>query len=185
MEQFECFDDAGNAIGLHDRSEVHRVGYWHRTVNVFLRNSAGELCLQQRAKSKDICPNLWDLSAAEHLQPGESYRAGAVRGLAEELGIGVAAASLELLSAERRTTLSLPERGILDREIHQCFQVVSDASIAFASEEVQAIRWLSRPELDLWFDRRAQDFTPWFTELYVDLRAALSVSGIALAQRDG
>ena len=34
-----------------------------------------------------VCPGLWDQSAAEHLTPGETYLQGALRGLAEELGI--------------------------------------------------------------------------------------------------
>ena len=36
---------------------------------------------------KRIGAGLWDLSLAEHLSPGESYRDAAIRGLGEELGI--------------------------------------------------------------------------------------------------
>ena len=43
--------------------------------------------LQQRSLGKKVGSGQWDLSVAEHLQPGEIYSEGAVRGLQEELGI--------------------------------------------------------------------------------------------------
>jgi isopentenyldiphosphate isomerase len=45
-------------------------------------------CLQNKVYfRKRIGAGLWDLSLAEHLSPGESYRSAALRGLGEELGI--------------------------------------------------------------------------------------------------
>ena len=86
-ELFETYDAKGQALGLVPRSEVHRRGLWHRAVNVFLFDATGALYLQRRADTKDVAPGLWDLSAAEHLIPGETYADGALRGLAEELGV--------------------------------------------------------------------------------------------------
>lgn len=108
-EMFEIFDSNMKYLGLERRSVgsywsanfarigsgrhrsqklllVHQKGYYHRSVNVFVFNSAGQLLLQRRAAIKDICPNLWDLSCAEHVQPQEPYIEGAARGLKEELG---------------------------------------------------------------------------------------------------
>lgn len=86
-EQFETFDDTGEPMGLVPRSRVHREGLWHRAVHVYLFRSDGRLLLQRRQRDKDICPGAWDLSAAEHLKPGETFRQGAIRGLQEELNV--------------------------------------------------------------------------------------------------
>ena len=53
------------------------------------RPSDGALLIQRRSPAKKIGAAQLDLSVAEHLQPGETYRQGALRGLWEELGIAV------------------------------------------------------------------------------------------------
>lgn len=54
-----------------------------------IHDSEGRRLCQRRltACRKLIGPGQWDVSVAEHLQPGESYREAAVQGLKEELGI--------------------------------------------------------------------------------------------------
>ena len=42
-----------------------------------------------RSPKKTVCPSAWDLSCAEHLMSGETYREGAARGLKEELGLDI------------------------------------------------------------------------------------------------
>lgn len=44
-------------------------------------DSEGRLLIQRRSAKKKIGPNQWDLSVAEHLAVGESYRDGVLRGL--------------------------------------------------------------------------------------------------------
>jgi isopentenyldiphosphate isomerase len=92
-EIFEIFDAEGHLIGVEKRSIVHRLGLWHRSVDVFVfcHSEKNELCLvlQKRSAEKVVCPQNWDLSCAEHLSMGEEYIDGAVRGLKEELGLVV------------------------------------------------------------------------------------------------
>lgn len=86
-EVFEIFDEAGNLVGREARGVVHTQGLLHRAVYCFLFDTAGRLLIQRRSDAKKVGPGQWDLSCAEHLQPGESFRDAAARGLEEELGV--------------------------------------------------------------------------------------------------
>jgi hypothetical protein len=52
---------------------------------------------------KRIGPNLWDISLAEHLSVGETFKEAALRGLKEELGIHVPAIIGPLAPTHRRS----------------------------------------------------------------------------------
>lgn len=159
MELFETFDDAGKPTGLVPRDEVHRKGLWHRAANVFVFNPTGELLLQQRSAEKDVWPDAWDLSAAEHLTPGESYLEGALRGLREELGIN--GMPLTPLGSEMRAEVVVRPLGILDRELQRSFQGQWGGSIRPCPEEVAAVRWVSLDALTREIAADPERFTPW------------------------
>lgn len=166
-EQFEILDEHGNPAGLAARSRVHREGLWHRAANVFLFRSDGRLLLQRRQSDKDVWPGAWDLSAAEHLKPGETYEEAALRGLHEELGIeGVLVEPLGDVAASR---VEVPEAGVRDYELQQCFRAVYDGPVAPDPIEVAAIGSITLPELTAAFAERPEEFTPWFRERVVDL----------------
>ena len=159
-EQFEILDEAGQPVGIAPRSEVHARGLWHRAAHVFLFRSDGRLVLQQRHAGKDVCPGAWDLSVAEHLQPGESYAAGAVRGLQEELGVPPVA--LEPLGEPLKFRLDLPEKGIRDYEFQQCFRGAFDGRLVPDGVEVSQVRDIDLPALKAEMRNNPGHFTPWF-----------------------
>ena len=159
-ELFETFTESGAPLGLAPRSVVHARGLWHRSVHVFLFDAAGRLHLQRRAADKDVCPNLWDQSAAEHLKPGETFADGAHRGLAEELGVsGVALTPLGEPFAAR---LENPELGIRDYELQQSFRGVWSGTLTPDPAEVAEVRTESLGSLARWLCASPEDFTPWF-----------------------
>lgn len=161
-ELFETFDEDGKPGGLVPRSRVHREGHWHRAANVFVFRSDGRLLVQRRHSHKDVWPGAWDLSAAEHLKPGESYREAALRGLREELGIeGVSPEPLDGVAVSR---IEEPGAGIRDYELQQTFRVVFDGPVTPDPQEVSATSWLSLEELSAAFSERPGDFTPWFRD---------------------
>lgn len=161
VEYFETFDDDGRLIGLVPRDEVHALGLWHRSVHVLLFNGRGELYVQRRAAGKDLCPGRWDMSVGEHLQPGESYLAGALRGLREELGI--ADVMLDVLGdGVRRSTCRLANAGVLDRELQQTFRGRHDGPVLPDPAEVAEVRLFSLAELADWVAEAPEVFTPWF-----------------------
>ena len=142
-EQFEVFDEQGNSCGLVNRSEVHRQGLWHKSVQVFVFNNTGDLLIQKRSADKDIYPDRWDGSVGEHLLPGEADVDGALRGLCEELGIvGV---ELELLGEGFRYAHRGP--AFWDREIQSGYRCRYDGLLELDPVEVSAIEWISLIDL--------------------------------------
>ena len=91
-ELFDIYDEALTHIGVKPREAVHRDGDWHQVFHCWVigRDPAGEafVVLQKRALDRDY-PGKIDISAAGHLEAGESVRDG-VREIEEELGLGVA-----------------------------------------------------------------------------------------------
>ena len=167
-ELFEVFSQGGDLLGLRARSEVHRLGLWHKSAHVFLLDEFDRLLVQLRASEKDIAPDHWDLSVGEHLQPGESHVDAAHRGLKEELGIVVTELEpfgevvwhrAEYFSAEYQNG------AMIDCEIQQAFCARCTAALAtgiqLQSEEVAQTRWLDRATLIQWLASE-RSFTPWF-----------------------
>ena len=166
-ELFETFSEEGEPTGLVARDVVHKLGLWHRASNVFLFRTDGQLVVQRRHGTKDVWPGAWDLSVAEHLEPGESFVAGAIRGLSEELGItGV---TLKPVSNVIRTKLEVAEQGIKDFEFQVCFRGVSDADVRPQTSEVAEIRLFRLDDLRAEMLRRPENFTPWFRSRASDI----------------
>jgi len=161
-EFFDTFDAGGNPTGIAPRSRVHREGLWHRAANVFLFRSDGRLIVQQRHFGKDVCPGMWDLSAAEHLKSGETYEQGALRGLQEELG--VESTVLERVGDVVHARLDLADRGIRDYELQQSFHGIFDGEVRPDPGEVCAVYSVALSELIAAFAARPNDFTPWFRD---------------------
>ena len=160
VEELQIFDRTGRALGLCPRHVVHTEGHWHKSAQVFLFNEAGELLIQQRAFDKDLYAGLWDYSVGEHLKPDEDFLAGALRGLAEELGVTNVA--LSLLGGVRQVTHK--GVGFFDREIQQAFAGVVRESVTADRAEVAQVRFISLDEIRLWVADNETDFTPWFVQ---------------------
>lgn len=171
-ELFDTYTADGQRLGTLPRDEVHRTGAWHRAVNVFLFNAAGELLIQQRAASKDVCPLKWDLSVAEHMQPGETYLAGALRGIQEELGL----ACEELLPLGEPTThqLVLPDQNLRNCEFTQCYRGEVRGEVKLDPSEVADSRYIKLSDLceQLTSSPQActETYTPWFIDLVQHVR---------------
>jgi isopentenyl-diphosphate Delta-isomerase len=158
-ELFETFSSDGAPTGLVARSEVHRLGLWHRASNVLLFHPDGRLYLQRRAASKDVWPDAWDISVGEHLQPGETYQQAAYRGLAEELG--VIATTLAPLGGVTRGCVDIPELGIHDHELQQSFRGVYAGSIRPDPGEVAEVKLLALRSIARDVAAHPGNYTPW------------------------
>jgi len=174
-EVFDVFDENEVLIGQERRSVVHRTGQWHRSTNVliFLQadrdedavSDANLLLLQQRAANKDVCPNLWDLSCAEHVKCGESYIDAAVRGVEEELGLSLAPDRLRSLRDVAPFEYVDEALGKRDREFNVSFAVAVSAdevaALRFDETEVAAVKWLRLSDVRTLVQNDASQFTPW------------------------
>lgn len=92
MEEYlDIFKENGECIGTAPRSEVHKMGYWHRTFQCWFtleENGKQYILFQKRCESKDTYPLLFDITSAGHLSAGEDLQQG-VREIKEELGVNI------------------------------------------------------------------------------------------------
>src|SRR5271157_693608 len=155
-EILEIVDSYDNVIGTGTRGEIHRKGFFHRAVHLFVFNPAGQVYIQRRSCSKDRHPGKLDSSAAGHVDPGETYAETAIRELREELGI----------QAEVKEILRVPASIQTDNEHVVLFQVETESEPVPNPEEIQWGAWLSRERVSKLMDESPDDFVPAFVLLW-------------------
>jgi isopentenyl-diphosphate delta-isomerase len=167
-EVFDVLDEAGRVTGQEQRLVVHRTGLLHQAVHVLLEDAGTgqRVLVQKRAAAKRIAPSLWDISCAEHLQPGESMEDGARRGVMEELGVEVK--ELRLLRETRlfRRTYAFDGETYHDNEFIACYGAAIDSKqpLTIDHSELSETKWLDRSELRRQLREMPDDFTPWFVD---------------------
>jgi isopentenyl-diphosphate Delta-isomerase len=155
-EILEILDVDDKVIGTATRGEIHRRGFLHRAVHIFVFNSAGEVYIQRRSISKDRHPGKLDSSAAGHVDPGESYEQTAIRELGEELGI----------KAEVKEVLRVPASGETDNEHVVLFEVTTESVPVPNPDEIQWGAFMSRESVTKLMDDEPDDFVPAFIMLW-------------------
>jgi isopentenyldiphosphate isomerase len=131
VEFLDVFDEIGRHVGVKDRTAVHRDGDWHRVFHCLVvaeRAGTGAVAvLQLRGATKAAFPSMLDLTAAGHLEAGESPIDG-IRELEEELGIRVDRADLVPLGTRRLIDES--GEGRLNRELTHVFLLRDDRPLS-------------------------------------------------------
>ncbi len=150
----DLVDDSDRVIGVARRYECHgNPGLIHRAVHVLVFNDRQQLLLQKRATNKDIQPGKWDTSVGGHIDPGESYRAAAVREMFEELCVqGVPLTQLY------RSKI----RNQIESENILTFMAIYSGPIVFAPDEIDEVRFWSATEIETALGSGC--FTPNFEE---------------------
>jgi len=127
-ELFEIFDAQNQPLGYtKERRLVHQHGDWHRTAQVYVLNDRRELLCNLRHPDKDVFASLWDVCIGGHLAPGETYLAGAVREMGEELGVSLQTGDL-LFVGNVSINGGDAVKGLLDREHAGVFAWRTDRS---------------------------------------------------------
>ncbi|MBR9847461.1 MAG: NUDIX domain-containing protein, partial [Algicola sp.] len=120
------------------------------TAHVWCYTLNGDILLQQRAASKAICPLLWDVSVAGHIDAGETPEQASVREAKEEIGIDLSEDQL-LKIGVFKCFQSYPD-GITDNEFHNTFIAEIDSDIEDLQpqkEEVEALKFVSVSEFEM------------------------------------
>jgi len=151
----DIVNEADEVVGQATRSSVHLENRMHRATHIILTNSAQQIFMQLRSKSKDTNPGLWDTSAAGHVDAGESYEACAARELAEELGVVVSPEDLVEIGR-------LPPTSQNGFEFVRIYSVQSDAEITLEAEEIDDGKWVTHAELEQWMAQSPQAFAATF-----------------------
>ena len=121
MDEFiDVFDAAGNPTGKSElKSVIHQKGYYHHTAHVWFYTSNGTILLSQRSAKKTICPLMWDVSVAGHIDAGETPKQAAIRETEEEIGIKISEKELNQIGIFE--WFQSYESGIIDNEFHNTF----------------------------------------------------------------
>lgn len=137
-ELVTLYDDEGRPAGAADRARVRAENLRHGATAVVVRNRAGDVYVHRRTDTKDVYPGLYDFCAGGVLQAGEDPYTGALREVAEELGVtGIDLVPLgEADYADGRT-----------RYRAFCYACRYDGPIAWQPEEVAWGAWVSPARL--------------------------------------
>ncbi|MGV6832357.1 MAG: NUDIX hydrolase [bacterium] len=124
--------------------EVHQKGYYHHTAHLWLFNKRGEILLAQRAASKIICPLLWDVSVAGHVDAGETIVDATIREAYEEIGLKLQ--TEQLINIGVYDCFKTYSNGVIDNEFHNTFIALSNLEIndySIDKTEVEAIKYVN------------------------------------------
>ena len=156
-EYLDVVDENNLVIGQEKRAVVHQSGLLHRGVHIFLFTPDDKMIVQMRSEKQDF-PGAMDCSVSEHLNAGESYYDGAIRGLQEELGIGQ-------ISLTRRLQFKMHYTAN-DYMVSELYEGICDEQdLTIDHHEVTQIAYYSLPELEEMMVSYKIEFTPWFVQL--------------------
>ena len=142
-ELVEELDEEGTVVRVVARGKMRAENLLHRNVLVVVRRSTGAVVVHQRSDWKDINPSMWDLAFGGVPNVDESDVDAAVRELAEEAGLEVAASDLTDLGAAEWSDESL-------RWIGRIFEIVDNREIEPVDGEVVAIDEVQPIDLANW-----------------------------------
>lgn len=144
-ELIDIVDASGNPTGETAlKSVIHTKGFYHNTAHVWFYTKNGDILLAQRAASKTICPLLWDVSVAGHIDAGETITQAAVRETKEEIGLAILEQDLKKIGVFE--CFQSYDNGIVDNEFHHTFIAKLEVSIEELKpqpNEVEALKLVS------------------------------------------
>ncbi len=164
LELLAAVDQNDQPLRPLDRATIHRENLLHRAVHIFILNRRGELLLQKRSYRKDKFPRCWDSSAAGHVNTGEAYRDCAIRELKEELGVTIALADLG----------RIPASEVTGNEFIEIFFGIHDGPFSWNQHEIETGGFFELEMIDVWIERRPNDFASGFIECYRFVREQLA-----------
>ncbi len=156
-EMFDVVDERDQVLRQASRHEVHKNGWRHRAVHIFVFNRAGELFLQKRSRWKDVYPSRWDSSAAGHLNAGDDYEETALREVHEEMGVVVE--RVELLA-------SIEASAMTGWEFVRLYRAGHEGPFQLPQAEIETGRFFPVEVVREWIARRPEDFATGFLECF-------------------
>ena len=157
-EYIDITDASGNLTGKKEaKSVIHQKGLYHHTAHVWLYTKKGEILLSQRSAQKAICPLLWDVSVAGHIDAGESIVNGALREMREEIGLVLS--EDDLIKIGVFESFQHYDSGIIDNEFHNTFIAELKVSLSALNPQVEEVEALKLVSFDAFETLLAQSET--------------------------
>lgn len=126
------------------KSVIHQKGYYHNTAHIWFYTTNGYILLSQRSAKKTICPLLWDVSVAGHIDAGETVKQAAIRETKEEIGLSISEKDLKKIGVFE--CFQTYDSGILDNEFHHTYITelkVPLSKLTPQEEEVEDLKLVS------------------------------------------
>ncbi|PQV45466.1 NUDIX domain-containing protein [Jejuia pallidilutea] len=140
------------------KSIIHQKGLYHHTSHVWLYTKKKEILLAQRSAKKAICPLLWDVSVAGHIDAGETPKGAAVREIKEEIGLEIPKEQLKLIGVFN--CFQSYDNGLIDNEFHNTFTAELKVDISELSpqkNEVEALKLVTFNEFETLLNNIGKD----------------------------
>ena len=115
-------------------------GEYGLSVHVIIFNDNNEILIQKRQSTKEIFPNLWDLTCGGHVLHGENSQEAISRELSEELGL-----NLDFSDDAPIITLTTPHH--IDEYYFVQGIEVDINNLKLDSNEVQNVTWANKDEV--------------------------------------
>lgn len=172
QEEWQVFDKNGLAmpgqkIGPKDSRGDSSVIVGAVHVWIWRQTASGiEVLLQHRAKDKPTWPDCLDISAAGHVDAGETLIDAVLREADEEIGVAINPSSLEYIFSYRNFDNGIKWVYLLEE--------VKAVEYVFNDGEVQALKWVSMTEFEsMAAQPKAHNLVPHPTEYFALLLKAL------------
>ncbi len=150
-ELWQGYDERGLPIGPVTLPQCAD-GALHGASHIWMWRKSGhgvEVLLQTRAKDKRTWPGFLDISAAGHIDFGETPLVAALREAKEEVGIELNDQDLKLLFVARKYIVFKGPQPTIENEFRWIYahELIDESSLHFSDGEVDDASWMSLYEL--------------------------------------
>lgn len=149
-------DENDCVVGAASPSEIKLKGYIARIAGVLIVRSNGNIVLHKVSPKKDGNQLKWNVTAAGHVDAGETYEQAAIRELEEEVGVKATAIVPIGSYCKRNSENGRPIR------FSQAFKMIYDGAFKPDENEIAEIREFAPHELRKLMESQKESFT-WFT----------------------
>ena len=159
MERVVLLDEAGNANGTADKTEVHHTRTpLHLAFSCYVFNGSGQFLSTRRAESKRTFPGLWADTCSGHPLPGEPMPSAVLRRLRQDLGISSAELMLVLPQFRYQARMT---NGVMENELCPVYAAYTDATLDPDPAEVAEVHWVEWEEFSAAVQSGRQVVAPW------------------------
>jgi isopentenyldiphosphate isomerase len=182
-ELIDIVDENLVPVGTALKSEAHASGLWHFSIHCWIvrGDGPGYVLFQKRSHSKELFPDMLDITAAGHYQAGEGAADG-TREILEELGVDIPYDDLIPLGI--KVDLGKTDT-ILNREFCRTFLLRRDAEPAAYVPDPEEVVGLVQVPIDegldlmsgrapfahadgIVWDEEAKSWTTWERDISVE-----------------
>jgi isopentenyl-diphosphate delta-isomerase len=158
-EQVVLLDDAGNPIGVADKTTVHTTDTaLHLAFSCHVFDGEGRILVTRRALGKLTWSGVWTNSFCGHPAPGETLIDAIARRARAELGITVNDVELVLPDFRYR---AVDASGIVENEVCPVYRAVTSDAVAANPSEVAEWEWVDPAALTAAASAAPYAFSPW------------------------